>query len=930
MRIFRSWLNGLLFCCLGAAECAALSQPLVVSNRWSGAVLAQRQIVSVTVTTQKVASGLSRPIIALYPADVDGDGAVDLIAAGNENNNVFWMRNTASGTVWLTNLVAQGIIKPRAVGAGDLNRDGNMDIVASVSGSSNTLMAWSSVDGSGTNWTGYIIDSDFDNAFSIVVRDVDGDGHLDVVASSSGSDQVAWWKNANGLGTSWSRQGVASGFLQAMDAQCADMDGDGDLDIVGVAYGDGQVTWWENMNGIGTSWTAHSVATGFMNAYSLALSDLDGDGDVDIVASADVSATSVRIWRNNGTGTVWTPETVVSSGFSNARSVWCADIDDDGDMDIAAAAYGAHQVAWFEQRGSEWKKWVDSTVTTNARTVCCADFNGDGRPDVAGAGLNNTLLHFGYWRNDPVYGLGPFTALPAAVSTNDVQSGQAVLCAVTNSPVTMGATQWVCRGWAGTGSIVSGTGTNTGAQVVAAPSSIAWDWFVNYYLTVTNDGHGLVTLGSGWYSSGASVTLQAVATTPGYVFLSWSGVPSAQATNNPLSLIITNAVTVKANFGTDGRVITASAGAGGSVVPEGEVLVAFGESQSFGVTPDPGWRIARVWMNGEEAGVSDWITFLNVREDGTLWVEFERDEVALKVVSPYGNTSPESGITTFYEGGTTARCAVLNSPISVGLHTQMVCSGWTGTGSVPASGAGVETPEFAMTEYSTVSWLWKTQALLEVFYTGSGTSDISRAWCDEGSEVQVTAQAAEGYVFNGWSGDVPNGAERDNPITLRMTGSKQLTASFGLFRPTINAGAGNHGIIEPNGYLSVDYLSTPEFAITPDEGYRIEAVLIDGVSVGVPNYYQFPSVEADHTIVANFTKADYNLTVTSTHGSADPSPGTNVLRANDAFQCRLAGSPETNGVSTQYVCVGWTGAGSVPASGTTLDTGLLLLYGDSS
>ena len=190
MSKIRAWLGWALFCCFFASNSGAALQPLVISNRWSGALLAQEQIVSVTVTTQQVVSGLSRPAIGIFPADVDGDGAEDLIAAGYEGNQIFWMQNTNAGTSWLMKPVAQGISKPRAVGAGDLNSDGTMDVVASVSGS-NTLMAWSNVDESGTNWAACAIDASFGNAFSIVVKDVDGDGHLDVVSSSSSGNATS-------------------------------------------------------------------------------------------------------------------------------------------------------------------------------------------------------------------------------------------------------------------------------------------------------------------------------------------------------------------------------------------------------------------------------------------------------------------------------------------------------------------------------------------------------------------------------------------------------------------------------------------------------------------------------------------------------------------------------------------------------------------
>ena len=80
-----------------------------------------------------------------------------------------------------------------------------------------------------------------------------------------------------------------------------------------------------------------------------------------------------------------------------------------------------------------------------------------------------------------------------------------------------------------------------------------------------------------------------------------------------------------------------------------------------------------------------------------------------------------------------------------------------------------------------------------------------------------------------------------------------VTATYTQY--TITADAGTGGSIEPEGAISVYKGDSPTFTITPDEGYEVADVLVDGQSVGAVNSYTFNNVTADHTISATFKVA---------------------------------------------------------------------------
>ena len=102
---------------------------------------------------------------------------------------------------------------------------------------------------------------------------------------------------------------------------------------------------------------------------------------------------------------------------------------------------------------------------------------------------------------------------------------------------------------------------------------------------------------------------------------------------------------------------------------------------------------------------------------------------------------------------------------------------------------------------------------------------------------------------------------------------------------TITATAGANGSISPSGAVEVGDGADQAFMITPDPGYRIEDVLVDGVSVGPMTRYTFTAVLRDHTIHASFAKATFTITPSAgANGSVNPgTPQTVVYGAEQAF-----------------------------------------------
>jgi uncharacterized repeat protein (TIGR02543 family) len=121
--------------------------------------------------------------------------------------------------------------------------------------------------------------------------------------------------------------------------------------------------------------------------------------------------------------------------------------------------------------------------------------------------------------------------------------------------------------------------------------------------------------------------------------------------------------------------------------------------------------------------------------------------------------------------------------------------------------------------------------------------------CSAGSTVTLTATAATGYTFTGWSGE---GCSGTGTCILMMNSAKTVTASFTRKTYAIMATAGSGGSISPSGSVSVNHGSSETFIISASNGYHIVDVEVDGASIGATASYAFSNVTANHSIDAAF------------------------------------------------------------------------------
>ena len=264
----------------------------------------------------------------LASADVNGDGKLEIIGGGR------WFKN--DGGKYLPYIIDANQQNSRAA-AGDLKTGGLPEIVM-VPGDSLGRLKWYECNGNPEDpgcWVGHdLLGFDIDHGHSLDVIDINGDGNLDIFVAemrlnggNSDSKMLIFWGDGNG---NFKKEDIAQGY-DNHESKAADLDGDGDIDILGKPYNFGTPgldIWLNNpVSDISLdSWERQVVDSDKpWRAVFITSEDMDNDGNKDII-------TGGWWYKNPGlNGNNWTRHTI-GTPLNNMAAVY--DFDGDGDMDV--------------------------------------------------------------------------------------------------------------------------------------------------------------------------------------------------------------------------------------------------------------------------------------------------------------------------------------------------------------------------------------------------------------------------------------------------------------------------------------------------------------------------------------------------------------------------------------------------------------------
>ena len=328
--------------------------------------------------------------------------------------------------------------------------------------------------------------------------------------------------------------------------------------------------------------------------------------------------------------------------------------------------------------------------------------------------------------------------------------------------------------------------------------------------------------------------------------------------------------------------LTTTANEGGTVAPAGQTTYVSGQTVDVTFTPDQGYQLASVKVNGRTASVTGNVLTLTMDQSYAVSAAFEKipDVPVVMFQNDFedvaGDRFPFHGWTlkvqdtsstwkqyTYYnwknEGNDSKHAYISND--WKGAQDEYLISP-----AVDLSGTrdGVLTFDFAYGEYGIKNKTFTA--------TVEASTDGGKTWnAIWNFQDSYTGQQASNYIISG-SAEVPVPAEynvdgvqfafryvhpnEDTTGQLAIDNVKLMAVEDGPVaqKYTITATAGEGGSITPAGEVSVKEGASQTFAIAAQEGYAIADVLVDGQSVGAVDSYTFENVTANHTIAALFTR----------------------------------------------------------------------------
>ena len=412
--------------------------------------------------------------------------------------------------------------------------------------------------------------------------------------------------------------------------------------------------------------------------------------------------------------------------------------------------------------------------------------------------------------------------------------------------------RYVCIGWKGTGSVpATGTGTNC-TFVLTEDSTLEWLWQTNVWISLAVDGEATSTFKHGWFADDApaSVPFNAPAGLLKCVVSGDAdGVTIDQAartisipTDRPRAVVLhiesycesvsTNGKFVDYTLSGDApwEPVSEASGADGRCLRSG--LIASGETSVLETKVSGSGMLAFRWKTSCNRGdycklIVDGVEIESISRSASAWATVEHeiegagehtvrwsweksasaalgengaflDDVCWKpyvtfaVASTDGTPNPATGTKRYLYGD--AIDASVSEPAAAN-GTRRVCTGWTGTGSVPAAGAGMAV-SFAITNDSTLVWNWRSEYWIDIKTRGAATTDFQAQWVPEGTTAIAEIVPSSPVAAMALLGDAQGATLDGTTLSVVANGPRTITVRATLPNISLDV-ASTHGTSFP-------------------------------------------------------------------------------------------------------------------------------------
>lgn len=379
----------------------------------------------------------------LEMADLDGDGYLDIVSVhesdteydGVADGHVRVAYGSADPDVWELHTLAEGeeAAAPEDIAIGDVDGDGDLDVLIACELAHLLYLENPGRDVRSTKWKRIrpAVTLNRGSYIRVYLEDFNKDGRLEAVAPNKGvqnpnrresKDTAISIFEISGdplKEESW-KERVLGLSLIPQNSQPIDIDGDGDLDIVGGSRGENRIMIFENLGGPDLKFKERPIDIdgGRSGGFTLVFDDLDGDERTDIVVQPAAALSPALGWihQPESLSEPWTFYSIGTIAPDRVVGFELADIDSDGDKDLICGSYSGGpraadgklgvndalgRLAWFENSGDPTKAWVRHDISRRKRGMfdmfIARDMDGDGDVDFVSTRGNSSPWDGVFW-----------------------------------------------------------------------------------------------------------------------------------------------------------------------------------------------------------------------------------------------------------------------------------------------------------------------------------------------------------------------------------------------------------------------------------------------------------------------------------------------------------------------------------------------------
>ncbi|MFI5253790.1 MAG: T9SS type A sorting domain-containing protein, partial [Bacteroidota bacterium] len=353
------------------------------------------------------------------------------------------------------------------------------------------------------------------------------------------------------------------------------------------------------------------------------------------------------------------------------------------------------------------------------------------------------------------------------------------------------------------------------------------------------------------------------------------GVNITSDTQYTFSGIVSNH-TIRATFAPNAYTITSSAGENGTIFPTPSIFVSLGGSQHFSITPNMGYHVDSLIVDGVKITTDTQYTFSGVISNHTIRATFAINTYSItSSAGAHGTISPTPSAIVNY-GGNQHFSIMPNS----GYHVDsLIVDGVKITSDTQYTFTGVVSDHSIRATFASDAFTITSSAGSNGTISPTPTATVNYGGSQHFSVTPNTGYHVDSLIIDGIK------IASDTQYTFSGVASNHtIRATFTINTFVIKVNAGLHGTVSPPDSVIINYATDTTFTITPDLGYHISDVLVDGFSRGPISSFRFTSVTSNHSISAVFAIDIFTINAATIDSGTISPAGISTLNYGDSLR----------------------------------------------